>query len=212
MPQKTFLNLSEKRRKEILNVGFEEFALNDYESASLSRIISKLGLAKGSFYRYFENKLDLYTYLCQYVNSLVTANFVRYLDGKGEDFFRDWVLFFLSLSEIEKDYPMAIRFRFKVAFEQSSEVSQRRNTENPQNRAEFMSGVLRKYQENGLLQKDIDLGFFSLLMTFFNFALSEYIGIKYKIPQASPLYAIDYEILKREAENLLSIIKRGAQA
>jgi len=35
MPQKTFFNLSEKRRKEIINVSFEEFALYDYESASL---------------------------------------------------------------------------------------------------------------------------------------------------------------------------------
>lgn len=212
MPQKTFLNLPEKRRKEILNVSFEEFALNDYESASLSRIISKLGLAKGSFYRYFENKLDLYTYLCQYVSGLVTASFVQHLDGTGKDFFQDWVSFFLSLSEIEREYPMAIRFRFKAAFEQSSEVSQPRNVESPQNRTEFMSSILRKYQENGLIRKDLDLDFFSLLMTFFNFALSEYIGIKYKIPQTSPLYAIDYEILKRDAENLLDIIKRGAQA
>ena len=209
LPQKTFLNLPENRRKEILNACFEEFALNDYESASLSSIISKLGLAKGSFYRYFESKLDLYNFLCQFANSLVAANFVRYLNGSGKDFFQDWAGFFLSLSEIEKEYPMAIRFRFKAAFEQSSEVSGQQNIEKPLERMKFMSDVLRKYQENGLIRKDIDLDFFSLLMTFFNFTLSEYIGIKYKIPQTSPLYSVDHEILKQDTEKLLDIVRRG---
>lgn len=209
MPQKTFLNLTENRRKEILNVCFEEFALNDYKSASLSSIISKLGLAKGSFYRYFESKLDLYNFLCQYANSLVAANFVRYLNGSGKDFFQDWADFFLSLSEIEKEYPMAIRFRFKAAFEQSSEVSQQQSIERPLERMKFMSGVIGQYQKKGLIRKDIDLDFFSLLMTFFNFALSEYIDIKYKIPPTSPLYAVDHESLKQDTENLLDILRRG---
>jgi len=156
--------------------------------------------------------LDLYTYLSQHVNGLVASNFVRHLDGTGGDFFQDWLLFFLSLSEIEKEYPLAIRFRFKTAFEQSSEASQNRNMEEVRGRTEFMRSAFCKYQENGLIRKDIDLDFFSLLMTFFNFALSEYISIKYNVPQTSPLYAIDHEILKRDAENLLDIIKTGAQA
>lgn len=209
MPLKTFLNLPESRKKEILNACFEEFALNDYESASLSRIISNLGLAKGSFYRYFEYKLDLYNYLCQYANSLVATNFVRYLNGSGKDFFKDWTSFFLSLSEIEKEYPMAIRFRFKAAFEQSSEVSGQPSIEKPLERMKFMKDVIRKYQESGLIRMDIDLDFFSLMMTSFNFTLSEYIGIKYKIPPTSPLYSVDIEILKHDTEQLLDIVRRG---
>jgi len=209
LPQKTFVNLPEDRKKEILNACFEEFALKDYESASLSSIIAKLGLAKGSFYRYFESKLDLYNFLGQFASNLVAANFVRYLNGSGTDFFQDWADFFLSFSEIEKEYPMAIRFRFKAAFEQSSEVSTEQNLERPLERIRFMSDVFRKYQENGLIRKDIDLDFFSLLMTFFNFTLSEYIGLKYRIPQTSPLYAVDHEILKQETENLLDIVRRG---
>lgn len=209
MPLKTFLNLPENRKKEILNACFEEFAQNDYESASLSRIISNLNLAKGSFYRYFENKLDLYHFLCQFANSLVAANFVHYLDGSGKDFFQDWISFFLSLSEIENDYPLAIRFRFKAALEQSSEVSAQQNMEKPLQRMKFMRDLLQKYQENNLIRKDIDLDFFSLMMTSFNFTLSEYICIKYKIATSSPLYSVGIELLKQDAEQLLDIVRRG---
>lgn len=209
MPMKTFQNLPDSRRKEILNHCFEEFASNDYESASLSRIISKLSLAKGSFYRYFENKLDLYHFLCQCADSLVAANFVRYLNGSGKDFFQDWTSFFLSLSEIEKEYPMAIRFRFKAAFKQSNDVAGQQSIEKPIGRMKLMRDIIRKYQENGLIRKDIDLDFFSLMMTSFNFTLSEYISIKYKIPPASPLYSVDHDILKQDVERLLDIVRRG---
>lgn len=51
MPLKTFENLPPERKKEIINAGLEEFSLHDFRSASLSKIIEKLGIAKGSFYR-----------------------------------------------------------------------------------------------------------------------------------------------------------------
>ncbi len=44
--------------------------------ASLSRIVKNLSVAKGSFYRYFENKLDLYKYLIDYATK-VKANLVE---------------------------------------------------------------------------------------------------------------------------------------
>ena len=54
------MNLTEERKKEIIDTCLREFALHDYNEVSLSKIIAELGLAKGSFYRYFETKRDLY--------------------------------------------------------------------------------------------------------------------------------------------------------
>ncbi|MBC2580208.1 TetR/AcrR family transcriptional regulator [Clostridium sp. DJ247] len=67
MPNKTFFNLPKERQEEIIEICVEEFSTNDYNSASLNRIIEKLGIAKGSFYRYFSNKTDLYEFLIDYV-------------------------------------------------------------------------------------------------------------------------------------------------
>jgi AcrR family transcriptional regulator len=63
MPLKTFHNLDASRKKVILNASYEEFAFNAYRTASVSNIVKTLGIAKGSFYRYFENKVDLYAFL-----------------------------------------------------------------------------------------------------------------------------------------------------
>jgi TetR/AcrR family transcriptional regulator len=63
MPKATFFNLSEEKRQLIMDLAIEEFAENDYDSASISKIVAQAGIAKGSFYQYFEDKSDLYKYL-----------------------------------------------------------------------------------------------------------------------------------------------------
>jgi TetR/AcrR family transcriptional regulator len=65
MPQDTFFNLPIEKRRAIEDVLLHEFAENDYRSVSISRIVAQAGIAKGSFYQYFENKQDCYLYLLQ---------------------------------------------------------------------------------------------------------------------------------------------------
>jgi AcrR family transcriptional regulator len=63
VPKQTFLNLPDAKRNAILEVAIAEFSEHDYQNASISRIVAQLGIAKGSFYQYFEDKRDLYLYL-----------------------------------------------------------------------------------------------------------------------------------------------------
>lgn len=65
MPKPTFENLPEDKRRRLVDTAEEEFAHNAYETASLSRIARDAGIAKGSLYQYFENKLDLYCWLLE---------------------------------------------------------------------------------------------------------------------------------------------------
>jgi AcrR family transcriptional regulator len=63
MPKQTFFNLPDEKREQILQVAIDEFAEHDYKDASISRIVARAGIAKGSFYQYFADKEDLYAYL-----------------------------------------------------------------------------------------------------------------------------------------------------
>ncbi|MEA3326841.1 MAG: TetR/AcrR family transcriptional regulator [Chloroflexota bacterium] len=63
MPKDTFKNLPEEKRRKILDIAIEEFAAHPYNVASISKIVRKAGIAKGSIYQYFENKKELYRYL-----------------------------------------------------------------------------------------------------------------------------------------------------
>ncbi len=48
------------KRDTILKVALKEFSRNDYENASVNKIIKDANTSKGNFYHYFENKEELY--------------------------------------------------------------------------------------------------------------------------------------------------------
>ena len=65
MPKDTFFNLPEDKRELICKVAIAEFAEHPFDQASVNRIVAKAGIAKGSFYQYFEDKADLFLYLAR---------------------------------------------------------------------------------------------------------------------------------------------------
>ena len=77
MPKQTFLNLPEEKRKAFIETALDEFANNDYNNASVSKIVVKAGIAKGSVYQYFEDKQDLFIYLLDVANQEMLANITQ---------------------------------------------------------------------------------------------------------------------------------------
>src|SRR3954467_2679862 len=63
MPTSTFFALPAERRDRLLRGDIVEFSERPYAEASLSRIAQRSRIPKGSFYQYFEDKLDLYRWL-----------------------------------------------------------------------------------------------------------------------------------------------------
>jgi AcrR family transcriptional regulator len=63
MPKDTFFRLPEEKREKLTLLAAQEFAAQPYGQASISRMVAKLGIAKGSIYQYFEDKFDLYRWL-----------------------------------------------------------------------------------------------------------------------------------------------------
>ena len=63
MPKDTFFNLPPEKRQAITDLALRMFAENDYKNVSISAFVREAGIAKGSFYQYFEDKKDLYLHL-----------------------------------------------------------------------------------------------------------------------------------------------------
>lgn len=61
MARNRFDNLEPERQEAILAAAAGEFAERGYAGASLSRIIERAGISKGSLYYYFDDKEDLFT-------------------------------------------------------------------------------------------------------------------------------------------------------
>lgn len=75
MPKATFFNLPEEKRELILDIAIDEFAARGFEGASISAMVARAGIAKGSFYQYFDDKADLFMYLVKLVTERKSAYF-----------------------------------------------------------------------------------------------------------------------------------------
>lgn len=89
MPKQTFLNLPEEKRNTVVDAAIDEFAEFGFEAASINRIVAKGGISKGSFYQYFEDKLDVFKYLLDVIAYEKTEFFkVKHPPGSHLDTFQ----------------------------------------------------------------------------------------------------------------------------
>jgi len=61
MARPRFRKLDRDTRHRILETAAVEFAARGFEGTSLNQLIDRLGISKGSFYYYFDDKADLFT-------------------------------------------------------------------------------------------------------------------------------------------------------
>lgn len=60
MPKQTWLKLDDAKRERFTQEALTEFAQFPYTQASITALVRRLGIAKGSVYQYFEDKEELY--------------------------------------------------------------------------------------------------------------------------------------------------------
>lgn len=71
MSKATFQNLPAEKRDRFLSLAIEEFAAHDYAGASISKLVGRAGIAKGSLYQYFEDKADLFVFLVEHAQNVL---------------------------------------------------------------------------------------------------------------------------------------------
>lgn len=63
MVSTTFLNLKKEKQERIIHAALDEFSKKSFNDASITDIVKKAKISRGSFYQYFGNKETLYQYL-----------------------------------------------------------------------------------------------------------------------------------------------------
>lgn len=84
MPTETFLRLPEEKRERFLEAAWAEFTRVKFADASINQIVRHAGIPRGSFYQYFSDKEDLFSYLMEDVKIYVVRVFgdmLRQTDG-----------------------------------------------------------------------------------------------------------------------------------
>lgn len=91
LPTDTFMKLSKEKQDKILIAAKNEFARVPFEETSIKNIVEKAGIARGSFYQYFESKEDLLQYLMKDQMEKVDHFLQKVLQEKKGDIFEVFI-------------------------------------------------------------------------------------------------------------------------
>ena len=125
MPMKLFTELDSEKQERILDAALKEFAEYGYENGSTNRIVKNCGISKGSLFKYFENKEDLYFYLIDTVSAEM-AEETRVDIGKlSKDLYERVIEY--SVTEISwyVTNPVKGRFMIGIASETGSDIGRK---------------------------------------------------------------------------------------
>ncbi len=63
MVSETFINLSDEKKQKIAQALLKEFSTYPLAKAQVARIVKDAGIARGAFYKYFDDLIDAYVYM-----------------------------------------------------------------------------------------------------------------------------------------------------
>ncbi len=213
MPQTTFTNLPRKRREEIIHSCFEEFAQHDYKNASVSRIVRRLRIAKGSFYRYFESKKDLYQFLLDCAIALRMEHVKEIFELPG-DFFSRFEKHLTMEIKFNLAFPLQSAFLHNSLQDRKNEAFSRMLNHSSEMMIELLTPVIDKYKEAGMLRNDIRNDSIVHLIMQIQLGINDYLKILFSTNSLKPtpdqqntLVISDQEILNvvKEFSSILAL-------
>lgn len=99
------------KKTSLLSTAFELFTTKGFAKTSISDIVERAGVAKGTFYLYFKDKYDLQEKLVAYKAEKLFHHAMEYSDFQSRSCFADKIIAVIDdiLGQMAKD-PLLVRF------------------------------------------------------------------------------------------------------
>lgn len=215
MVKQTFLNLSEEKRRRILDIAMEEFATHKYSKASLSNIVSRAGIAKGSIYQYFEDKKDLFVYLLE----IAAKEKIAYINQAVEpqaDFFTAMEQSIRASIRFMGDHPKMTRLMANALEPSGEEALEEINNKGRQMSLEFFEKYLIRGQQEGSIRPDANIRFAAhMTSAMMGSGLADYllgylgISVKEYLSDPEPASKIIKEMLDHVISEMMKFLRDG---
>lgn len=206
MPQETFFNLSGDKRSLIISSAVYEFSKADYNTASINQICKQSKIAKGSFYQYFTDKLDLYVY----VMTLAIEEKINFFSTALAEFhtltlLEQIRLLFLKGVEFAKKHPeyAALAEQFSRENDESAKSAVMKQGDKLSD--SLFLQMIDNAKAKGEIDSRVDSSALSLLLQSLNTAVNNYMLDKF----GSVSYEHNEEDINKFVDSLLNIIFYG---
>jgi AcrR family transcriptional regulator len=215
MPKQTFLNLPPEKRETIMSAAVEEFAEYGLENASTNRIVKNSGIAKGSFYQYFEDKQDVFMHLLELVEKKELEFFKDKHPPSGNlDTFQYFRWMVKTGMEFGLAHPREIQAAWRVLLGEGLYYG-KNLAEYRQKTTQVLTTMIKQAMERGEVDPSVDVELAVMVMETWSNAITTYVlneGIRQKdvmewmrSPKTQEtidklLYVMEYGLRKTESE------------
>ncbi len=205
MPKSTFFNLPEDKKEKIMDAAINEFAGYSYHRASINRIVEKSGIAKGSFYQYFEDKKDLFKYILE----VSGQKKLEYLNGVLADI--ENLSFFNLLRELytggvkfTRENPRLAEIGYRFIKEKDRDLKEQLMEESMAKSNRFFGELLMKGIKQGDIDPDIDVELVAHILTNMSIWVSELFIKELKVEDDMEIMAL--------IDKMLYVIENGIKS
>lgn len=215
MPKATFLNLPPDKQERFIAVALQEFAHKEYQSASVTAIVKKLEISKGSVYQYFEDKLDLWLYLKQHAEQ-VKLTYIRSV--KREDYPGFWE-YYRAMYEnginFDLENPWCSLFLYRIGFKESSPQVQPYLRSWQLQANEMFVALIKKEQQTGAFNKELSPDIAAHFMTTMSMSIADLMQTRYQvnfdenIKQGKPLFGKNKKELLKAVDELITLLQKA---
>lgn len=108
MIKRTFYNLPDEKRKKIIDVTRKEFLKGNKQKITINTVIKNAGISRGSFYQYFDDKLDLVELVADDMTSRMVEYIRDELSQNGGDLFELPIRLFDLMTKNTRDYSIVL--------------------------------------------------------------------------------------------------------
>lgn len=202
MPKDTFFNLPQDKKDKILDAAIDEFAEYTYHKASISRIVERAQIAKGSFYQYFEDKADLFKHLME-ISAQQKMVYLQHLMANMEelDFFHVVREMFVGGIKFGLDRPKLAKIGSDFVKETDLKLKEEILGKNMPKSNMLFEMLLKKGIEKGTIDPNIDVELVSLMFTNMSISIGDYF-FKEKVSD-------DYMDIMKFVDNMLYVFENG---
>ena len=208
MPQATFFNLPDDKKILIIAAALDEFSSASYDTASINQICKKSNIAKGSFYQYFTDKMDLYVYIM----TMAIEKKIKFFSSVLTEFdtlslLEQFRLLFLKGIEFAKDYPQYAALGEQFSKENNQLAKSSAIKEGDKQSEILFIQMIGQAKSKGEIDNTVDSLALSILLQSMNNSVNEYMLNKF----GNVRYEDCEEDVNNFVDSLLNIIFNGIQ-
>ena len=203
MIKRTFYNLPEQKRQRIIDAIVEEFSSSSTEKVSINRIVKAANISRGSFYQYFDDKVDLVEVLTKSFVDLSIEGANKALEYSNGDIFYTYEKLFEIITNFAQDKTQKVILKNLLRSLRANDDLVSEYLLNRFNGFEELNKIAKQYNTDNLKCKSSeDVEYLSQILTqLLKNAIFNYFVID-----------VDYQTVKKTFLRKLEIVKSGAVA